>query len=182
MTPRPPAPRSRSRSGPPEGDPAGAVEPGARLRGGARVAAPKWRDGPQAEGRTIRLYVEVAGDTAVEGQPSSLRELFTNLIFNAVDAMPEGGSITLTARREGSRVMADVTDTGVGMSPQTKERVFEPFFTTKGSRGTGLGLATVASITHQHGGEVSITSGPGLGTTIHLAFAAAPERSQVEPA
>jgi signal transduction histidine kinase/CheY-like chemotaxis protein len=167
---------------PHQDDPIEVVQLGDLLREVARLTAPKWRDGPQAEGRTIRLYVEVAGDTAVEGQPSSLRELFTNLIFNAVDAMPDGGSITLTARREGSRVMADVTDTGVGMSPQTKERVFEPFFTTKGARGTGLGLATVASIAHQHGGEVSITSGPGLGTTIHLAFAAAPERSQVEPA
>jgi signal transduction histidine kinase/ActR/RegA family two-component response regulator len=167
---------------PHQDDPTEVVQLGDLLREAARLTAPKWRDVPQSEGRTIRLYVEVAGDTAVEGQPSSLRELFTNLIFNAVDAMPDGGSITLTARREGSRVMADVTDTGIGMSPQTKERVFEPFFTTKGARGTGLGLATVASITHQYGGEVSITSGPGLGTTIHLGFAAAPERSQTEAA
>src|SRR5207237_74454 len=64
------------------------------------------------------------------------------------------------------------------MTPQTRERVFEPFFTTKGARGTGLGLATVAGIIHQHGGEISITSAPGLGTTIHLAFAAVPEGSQ----
>ena len=84
-------------------DPIEVVQLGDLLREVARLTAPKWRDVPQSEGRTIRLYVEVAGDTAVEGQPSSLRELFTNLIFNAVDAMPEGGSITLTARREGSR-------------------------------------------------------------------------------
>jgi PAS domain S-box-containing protein len=167
---------------PHQDDPLEVVQLGDLLREVARLTAPKWRDGPQSEGRTIRLYVEVAGDTALQAQPASLRELFTNLIFNAVDAMPEGGSITLTARREGSRVMADVTDTGVGMSPQTKERVFEPFFTTKGARGTGLGLATVASITHQHAGEVSITSGPGLGTTIHLAFPSAPERAQSEAA
>jgi signal transduction histidine kinase len=165
---------------PHQDDPVEVVQLGDLLREVARLTAPKWRDVPQSEGRTIRLYVEVAGDTALEAQPSGLRELFTNLIFNAVDAMPGGGSITMTARREGSRVMADVTDTGVGMTPQTKERVFEPFFTTKGARGTGLGLATVASISHQHAGEVSITSGPGLGTTIHLAFPAAPERTLSE--
>jgi CheY-like chemotaxis protein len=68
------------------------------------------------------------------------------------------------------------------MTPQVKERVFEPFFTTKGARGTGLGLATVASIARQHGGDVSITSGPGLGTTIHLSFAAAlAERISADP-
>jgi PAS domain S-box-containing protein len=162
---------------PGQDDPVEVVQLGDLLREVARLTAPKWRDAPQADGRMIRLYVEVGGDTAVEAQPSSLRELFTNLIFNAVDAMPEGGSITLAARREGSRVLADVTDTGVGMTPQVKERVFEPFFTTKGERGTGLGLATVAGIVRQYAGEIAITSGPGLGTTIHLAFDAAPEHA-----
>ena len=104
------------------------------------------------------------------GSPSALRDALTNLVFNALDAMPDGGTIVLSARQAGERILLEVVDSGFGMSPEVKDRVFEPFFTTKGTQGTGLGLAMVFGIVERHHGQVDITSEPGRGTTIHLNF------------
>jgi CheY-like chemotaxis protein len=140
------------------------------LREVARLTAPRWRDHPQAEGRSVSLRVEAAPGLFVEGSAAALREALTNLVFNAVDALPNGGGITLAAREVGEQVAIEVQDTGVGMPPNVQAHALEAFFTTKGARGTGLGLAQVSTIMQQHGGTVLIDSAPGRGTTVRLLF------------
>src|SRR5262249_20406241 len=105
-----------------------------------------------------------------------MREAFTNLVFNAVDALPAGGRIHLSAHRRGGDVEVAIADSGTGMSPEVRERVFEPFFTTKGERGTGLGLSMVFGVVERHGGRIRLDTAPGQGTTFYLTFPAASER------
>jgi PAS domain S-box-containing protein len=149
------------------------VDMAALLREVAELTAPGWRDAAEAEGRHISLHVESEGDTTVQGWPAGLRETLTNLVFNAVDALPWGGTIRLSVRRDGETVAVEVADNGVGMPPEVQARVFEPFFTTKGEKGTGLGLAMVFAIAKQHGGDASVSSEPGTGTTFRLVLPAA---------
>jgi len=99
-----------------------------------------------------------------------LREAITNLIFNAVDALPSGGTIHLTARNEGDQVILEVRDSGIGIPDDVKSRVFDPFFTTKGDRGTGLGLSQVTAIVKRHGGTIELRSTATHGTTFLLKF------------
>ncbi|HEY3081688.1 MAG TPA: GAF domain-containing protein [Chloroflexota bacterium] len=150
-----------------EGDPV-PTDLAALVRDVAQFTAPRWRDGAQAEGRPIRLEIDAPAPATVLGWPASLREALTNLIFNAVDALPGGGDLKLSVRRAADRVHVEVADTGVGMSEEVRARAFEPFFTTKGSAGTGLGLAMVHAIVGRHGGEVEIASAPGQGTVFRL--------------
>jgi signal transduction histidine kinase len=105
---------------------------------------------------------------AIQGNAARLRDAITNLIFNAVDAMPQGGTLTLRTRAEGEAVLLDVSDTGIGMTEDVRRSCFEPFFTTKGEQGTGLGLAMVFSIAQHHSGTIDIASEPGKGTTFTL--------------
>ena len=146
------------------------VDLGDILRDAARLTAPRWRDAAQAEGRPIDLQVEVADNATVLGSRAQLRELMTNLIFNAVDALPTGGAISLKVVTEGGKGIIEVADSGMGMSAEVQERVFEPFFTTKGEAGTGLGLAMVFRIVEQHGGHIEVRSVPGDGTTFSMTF------------
>jgi len=144
----------------------------------------RWRDMPQQRGLVIEMKTELAPDQPpVKGVESEIREALINLIFNAVDAMPNGGTLTLrtTTSESGTlspkapvarRVHIEITDTGVGMDEETRRRCLEPFFTTKGERGTGLGLAMVYGIVQRHGAEVEIQSAPGKGTTMRLTFLA----------
>jgi PAS domain S-box-containing protein len=158
------------------------VDLGALLWEVAQLTAPRWRDATQAEGRPISLSVETSGATLIQGWPSSLREAITNLVFNAVDALPAGGAIYLRAHRLGERVQVEVADTGLGMPPEVQARVFEPFFTTKGERGNGLGLAQVFSIVEQHRGQIKLDSAGGRGTTFALIFPATTAPVTVEVA
>ncbi len=145
----------------------------------------RWSDMPQQRGIVIRLETELAPNLpAILGVESEVREALTNLVFNAVDAMPEGGVLTLRTRAitpaEGGNgaeaaakehsVLVEVSDTGVGMDEDTRRRCLEPFFTTKGERGTGLGLAMVYGVTQRHAAEVRIDSTIGSGTTVRLSF------------
>jgi CheY-like chemotaxis protein/anti-sigma regulatory factor (Ser/Thr protein kinase) len=153
-----------------------AIELAELLRDVARFTSPRWRSSAAGEGRAIRVAVEVDGDPIVVGWLAELREALTNLIFNAVDALPRGGTIHLRGRRAGDLVDIEVVDTGVGMTPEVRARVFEPFFTTKGATGTGLGLAQVAGMAERHGGQVAVWSKPGGGTTFRLSLPASPGR------
>jgi signal transduction histidine kinase/DNA-binding response OmpR family regulator len=146
------------------------------VRDAAQLTAPRWRDAAQAEGRPISLHIEAHGNPIIQGSPAGLRELMTNVIFNAVDAQPTGGTIHLRVVAEAGQGIIEVVDAGVGMSADVQKRVFEPFFTTKGEAGTGLGLAMVFGIVEQHGGHIEVQSAPGAGTTfrITLPLVAAP--------
>jgi signal transduction histidine kinase/ActR/RegA family two-component response regulator len=148
------------------------------LRDVARLTAPRWRDAPQAEGRPIHLSVESAADLAVTGSAPALREAITNLIFNAVDALPHGGSIQLTARRQDQRVVIVVRDTGTGIPADIKAKVFDPFFTTKGERGTGLGLPQVLSIVERHMGSIDLETDPRRGTSFIISLPASDQEAK----
>ncbi len=146
----------------------------------AELTRPRWSDMPLQQGRVIELRTDLAHDLPeVMGIESELREALTNLIFNAVDAMPEGGVLTLRTRmmiwgeRAGAtptHAVVEVSDTGIGMDEDTRRRCLEPFFTTKGERGTGLGLAMVYGVMERHSGEIEIDSEPGRGATLRLVF------------
>jgi PAS domain S-box-containing protein len=146
------------------------VDLSAVVRDVAQLTAPRWRDAAQAEGRPISLHIETAGHPITQGSPARLREAMTNLIFNAVDALPTGGTIRLRVVAEGEHAVIEVTDSGLGMSAEVQARVFEPFFTTKGNAGTGLGLPMVFGIVEQHGGQIDVRSSPGDGTTFRISF------------
>jgi PAS domain S-box-containing protein len=150
------------------------------------LTRPGWRDTAQAGGRPIAVDVELAPNLLVAAEPVELREVLTNLILNAVDAMPGGGRLRVAGKRTGEMVRVEVSDTGVGMSRAVSRRVFEPFFTTKAEGGTGLGLAVCYGIVRRRGGNLTVESVPDGGTTftIELPYAgvaaAAAEAPQVE--
>jgi signal transduction histidine kinase/ActR/RegA family two-component response regulator len=129
----------------------------------------RWRD---EAGRAGIVYevTHVPGDVPdVAGEASELREVLTNLILNALDAMPAGGALYLvTDVTPDGEVCLSVTDSGEGMSDEVRARIFDPFFTTKGVRGVGLGLSVVYGIVQRHGGRIEVTSAPGQGSTMHV--------------
>jgi signal transduction histidine kinase/CheY-like chemotaxis protein len=132
----------------------------------------RWNDMAQRQGIVIRISTDLAPNAPiVAGIESEIREAMTNLVFNAVDAMPQGGTLTLrTARVDAARVQLQVEDTGLGMDEETRRRCLEPFFTTKGERGTGLGLAMVYGVAQRHNAEIEIDSAIGKGTTMRMSF------------
>ena len=129
------------------------------------LTEPKWRYQAQASGNTIRVTTEFNATPMIAGEESALREVLTNLLFNAVDAMPEGGRISLETSVEDNKAVLRVSDTGTGMSESVRQRCLEPFFSTKGERGTGLGLSMVHGIVERHRGQLEIQSAIGKGTT-----------------
>ena len=129
---------------------------------------PRWKD--QADARGIRYEVvrELAEVPTVAGDPSELREALMNLVLNALDAMPQGGTFHIrTASTEGS-ITITIADTGCRMSEEARRRAFEPFFTTKGAQRTGLGLSVTYGIVRRHGGDIEIHSREGEGTTFTI--------------
>ena len=135
------------------------------------LTQPKWKDQALAQGRTIRVDLDFEKLPRTSGDENELRELATNLIFNAVDAMPKGGAITLRTRREGEEgARFEISDTGTGMTEEVRDRCLEPFFSTKGEGGTGLGLSMVFGVVKRHGATLDIESTPGAGTTIRIHF------------
>ncbi|MBL6750037.1 MAG: response regulator [Nevskia sp.] len=139
----------------------------------------RWYDIPQQRGVVIELRTELApGLPAFMGVESEIREALTNLVFNAVDAMPDGGTLSIRtglAADAPSRVYVDVIDSGVGMDADTQRRCLEPFFTTKGERGTGLGLSMVYGMVKRHSADIEVESAPGRGTRMRLLFLVMPQ-------
>jgi signal transduction histidine kinase/ActR/RegA family two-component response regulator len=146
------------------------------------MTRPRWRTQPQNHGITIEMRKELEPDLPVlAGIESEIREVLTNLIINAVDALPQGGIITIRAHSakngdtggkstDDGHIILEVIDTGTGMDEETRRRCLEPFFSTKGHHGTGLGLSMVYSVVRRHEGEIEIESELAKGTTIRLTF------------
>jgi signal transduction histidine kinase len=137
------------------------------------LTAPKWSSERLASGVQIQVAKDLGEIPAVLANASELREVLTNLIFNAVDAMPDGGQISVATRGADPYVLLSVSDTGIGMTDAERERCLEPFYSTKGERGTGLGLAVVYGIVQRHGGTIEIRSVKGQGTTFEIRLPAA---------
>ncbi len=140
------------------------------------LTQPRWRALPQERGIDIELVRDFA-PTRLEilGDEVEMRDALTNLIFNAVDAMPQGGTLKISthvAARDlnATNVFIEVADSGIGMDEETRRRCIEPFFTTKGERGTGLGLASVYGMLQRHDAELEVDSAPGKGTTMRMIF------------
>ena len=144
------------------------------------LTQPKWKDQALAEGRQFRIEMDFAKLPPILGNASDLREIATNLIFNAVDAMPDGGTVTLRSSHEGGDVILEVIDEGTGMTEEVRQRCLDPFFSTKGEQGTGLGLSMVFGIVSRHEGSVEIDSTLNRGTIIRVRLPA--QIAAVDPA
>jgi signal transduction histidine kinase/ActR/RegA family two-component response regulator len=135
------------------------------------ITQPRWRDQAQKKGIQVGLTTQLGDISMIMGNPSELREVLTNIVFNAVDAMPNGGDLTVTTQPQSEDwVEVRIADTGIGMTEEVKRRVFDPFFTTKGVTNSGLGMSVSYGIIKRHGGEILIESELGNGTSfvIHL--------------
>ena len=132
------------------------------------LALAKPRSAARESDHEIRFETELQASAAVAGIGAELREVLTNLIFNAVDAIAGHGVITLRTRYRDAEAIVEVIDSGAGMSADVRQRCLEPFFTTKGDHGTGLGLAMVFGIIKRHQGTLEIDSEPGQGTTVRI--------------
>lgn len=151
-----------------DADLAGIVDLNSLVQQSVKLSQPKWKDQALANGVAIEIKTELDSVPSVAGHESELREVLTNLVFNAVDAMPKSGSITLRTKADGDHVRLEVTDTGTGMTEEVRQRCLEPFFSTKGEKGSGLGLAMVYGIIKRLRGTIDITSAVGVGTTFSI--------------
>ena len=151
------------------------VELAALVEQAIGLTEPRWKTETLARGISIDIRLDLQRVPAIVGHACELREILTNLIFNAVDAMPQGGTLSFATRAEEEQVVLTIGDTGTGMTEQVRQRCLEPFFTTKGERGSGLGLSMVYGIIQRHSGKVEIESEPGKGTSFILRFPALQE-------
>jgi PAS domain S-box-containing protein len=147
------------------------------------IARPKWQAEAAHRAGTVEVRIDAPRPVMALGDSSELREVVLNLIFNAVDAMPQGGLIDVGARVDGQTARFWVADTGSGMKPDVISRIFEPFYSTKGERGTGLGLSASHGIIENHGGDINVTSEPGKGTRFEvvLPLSESPSPAIVKP-
>ena len=147
------------------------------------LTQPRWKTEPASRGATITIEQHLPPLPAVAADPSELREALTNMLFNAVEAMPDGGVIRFSGAVVDAGVALSISDTGIGMSEDECSRCFEPFFSTKGEKGTGLGLATVFGAVQRFSGSITVESAPGKGTTFTITlprFEPRPESAQPE--
>ena len=126
---------------------------------------PVWHDHARREGRAVEVRLELTPVPQIAARGAELREVLTNLLLNAVEAMPQGGQLTIRTWTEAGQACVAVNDTGVGMTAEVQRRLFDPFFTTKGARGTGLGLSVSQALIKGHHGTLTVDSEPGRGST-----------------
>ncbi len=139
------------------------------VRDSLAITRPRWEEKKVKSGLSLQLELELGSVPVVMGRPAELHEVVTNLVLNAIDAMPDGGTLRIRTHSESQRhVVLTVADTGVGMTEAVSKRIFDPFFTTKGDEGTGLGLSVSYSIVKRHGGEMQVETRPGGGTTFAI--------------
>jgi signal transduction histidine kinase/ActR/RegA family two-component response regulator len=157
------------------------VDLNAALRDVVELTRPSWQTLAKVRGAAIQVDWRLGAARPVAGNASELREVFTNLVLNAVDAMPEGGTLTIATADEDDQVVVTVTDSGHGMSDETQARCFDPFFTTKATKGTGLGLSVAYGIVSRHHGTISVESSLRHGARFRIAFPAMGDRPAVGP-
>ena len=135
----------------------------------------QWKGGTQQTLGPIKIHKDLQDIPMILGNEGHIREMLTNLILNAIEAMPDGGTLSIRTAGKGRRAMLEIADTGKGMSKEIRERCFEPFFSTKGKKGLGMGLAMVYGIVHSHQGKISIKSKLGQGTAFVIQLPLAPK-------
>jgi PAS domain S-box-containing protein len=145
------------------------------------LTKPRWKNVMERSGRIIEIQTDIQKNCLAAINASDLREILTNLLFNALDAMPQGGVISFRSIVQGEHVVLEVGDTGVGMSKDVAEKIFDPFFTTKGIGNSGLGLSVSWSLISRYGGDIQVKSKPGKGTTFIIKVARA-EAAKTEAA
>ena len=160
--------------------PAGRVDLSKLLRDVVELTRSTWKDEAQSRGVSYEVRVEGGAVPPVAGIAAELREVFMNLLINGLDAMPGGGQFVFRVSSDAEAVTIAATDTGCGMSEETRWRVLEPFFTTKGSRGTGLGLSVSWGIVKRHGGSIEIESSPGVGSSFMVRLPVSAEEPAAE--
>lgn len=134
----------------------------------------KWKE-LSARGIHIEVNEKLDYTGCVWGNAAELREVFTNILLNATDAMPDGGSVTVESAVSGQAALVKIADTGHGMTPEVKAKIFDPFFSTKGSNGTGLGLSIAYNIITAHQGRIDVESQPGKGSTFTVYLPISPQ-------
>jgi PAS domain S-box-containing protein len=150
------------------GDEHASVDVRELLRDAIEITRTRWENDARARGLRYDVTLEGNGALHTNGNASELREVFVNLIVNAIDAMPEGGRLLVKCARSGKRLQLLFMDTGTGMSEEVRARIFEPFFTTKGAQGTGLGLFVSYGIIERHAGRITVSSERGRVTTFQI--------------
>ena len=152
-------------------EPFGPVDLNQVIRDAIEMTQSRWREDALRQGVLIDVRTSTAPLATVAGDAAELREAMTNLILNAVDAMPKGGTLSVSSAVVGDSVELAVSDTGVGIPAAVKERIFDPFFTTKGPQGTGLGLSMTYGILSRHSARITVESEEGRGSTFRITFA-----------
>ncbi len=152
------------------------------LNDAIEITRTRWQNEARLRGVDYEVTVKAESGQHTLGSASELREVFVNLIVNAVDAMPTGGRLSLGCVREGARLRLQFADTGTGMPEDVRQKIFDPFFTTKGAQGTGLGLSVSYSIIERHEGLISVASEPGGGTVFTIDLPATDESAEVAAA
>ena len=140
------------------------LDVGSLLNDAVEITRTRWQNEARLRGLDYQVTLAAKPGQATYGSASELREVFVNLIVNAVDAMPEGGDLAISCQRENGRLRLQFADSGIGMPEDVRQKIFEPFFSTKGAHGTGLGLSVSYSIIERHEGTISVISEPGSGT------------------
>jgi PAS domain S-box-containing protein len=128
------------------------------------LTRPHWKNEMEKHGHSIEFKLGLEANCFAAMQPSDFREVMMNLVFNAIQAMPEGGTIGISSKTEDDSVLVEVSDTGIGMSEEVAARIFDPFYTTKGISNSGLGLSVTWSLVGRSGGEIQVKSKPGKGS------------------
>ncbi len=143
------------------------------------LAKPRWSKALMENGIIIEPVLDLKDEVNILGNKSELSNAITNMLFNATDAMPDGGVISIKTRSENKKALLQIKDTGIGMTKEIQEKIFDPFFTTKGVNGVGLGMSEVFGVIQRHNGEIDVKSMEGRGTQFTLSFPLSKEKPLV---
>jgi PAS domain S-box-containing protein len=149
------------------------VDVGSLLNDAVEITRTRWQNEARVRGLEYEVTLDTEAGHHTYGSASELREVFVNLIVNAVDAMPRGGRLEISCHRKDNYLQLHFSDNGMGMPEDVRQKIYEPFFSTKGAHGTGLGLSVSYSIIERHSGSIAVDSEPGNGTTFIIELPAA---------